>query len=483
MKLDQLTPLFEGITHIEDLAIDEFIDALRNFDKFEISEKIDGSNLQFGYDDEGFYTSRETKKGTQRMRNVNDYPIEFRTTFQRSAHAALEKITPLLLRSEFFSQGDAVEVEVLFGKLPNTVPYSMDTNRIIFLRPTAGDPDIEGIADLVDGQTISVTLETPFTLDGETIQQKQEKHQWVFAQTPTVDGSEVVKSEAFKDIEKQLDKVEKFLKKPSGVGKFSNAEVISLPLNKRPEGVSVEQWKKGKEIIKNMRKKFFDVAEDGTKTGFKHDVKEFLLKELVRKIGSAFGPDVKDGGWIEGVVFRHKDTGRMFKIVDKDMFTTINKFLWKVRGELSDKPKGVDNITSLLGKILSGMATALGHPHLATLQAKRYLRKFGDSKEEILAGLSEGVKFENVQSYWLKYLDMMQEEFNKQLDKYNKERESMALNVNNREIKYDDDVHKRTLQTFADIKQMLNEFERDVAEASTAEDLILVLVGKQIEEL
>ena len=56
MQLGQITKVNEGIDHFEDLAIQDFLNAMRNFEQFEISEKIDGSNLQFGYDEEGFYT-------------------------------------------------------------------------------------------------------------------------------------------------------------------------------------------------------------------------------------------------------------------------------------------------------------------------------------------------------------------------------------------------------------------------------------------
>ena len=141
MQLSQIT---EGITHIEDLGVQEFLDALYNFEKFEISEKIDGSNLQFGYDEQGFYTSRETKGDAERLRSESEYEKEYNTTFQRSAHLALEKAIPSLLKSGHLKQGDAVEVEVLYGVLPNAVPYNEGINRIIFLRPTNGNPNLKG---------------------------------------------------------------------------------------------------------------------------------------------------------------------------------------------------------------------------------------------------------------------------------------------------------------------------------------------------
>jgi hypothetical protein len=486
MRLDQIRPLKEragGITHIEDLAIDELISALRNFEEYEISEKIDGSNLQFGYDGDGFYTSRESKAGDERMRSVDDYPIQYSTTFQRSAHLALEKVMPLIIRSEFFTTGDAVEVEVLFGKLPNAVPYNDDANRIIFLRPISGNPDIEGLSDLLEGQRIRVEVDAPFSLNGKTMDIRPERHVWEFAQTPTVNGNEVVKGEAKQELESKLDEIETFLKQPSGIGGFSNAEAISLPLNKRPEGISTSEWKEAKEAIKSLRKKFYDVSDDGTPTGFKQDIKEFLLKRLVRTIGSAFGPEVSDGGWIEGVVFRHKDTNQMFKVVDKDMFTAVKKFIWKVRDELSEKPKSVNTISSFMGKVLVGLGTSLGIPELGTFQAKRALKKHGSTREEILSNLSKEIDFDNTKSYWEKFITDQQEKFNKELDKYIKGRKDLSFTANDRTFKYDDEVHARTLQVFESVNRILKGFLENTRKAKSAEDLIMLLVGRQLQDI
>lgn len=486
MRLDQIRPLAEragGITHIEDLAIDELVNALRNFEEFEISEKIDGSNLQFGYDEEGFYTSRESKAGDERMRSVDDYPIQYSTTFQRSAHLALEKVMPLIIRSEFFTTGDAVEIEVLFGKLPNAVPYNDDANRIIFLRPISGNPDIKGLSELLDGQNIRVELDAPFSLNGKTMDTRPERHMWQFAQTPTVNGNEVIKGEAKAELDAKLDEIETFLKQPSGIGEFSNAEAVSLPLNKRPEGVTPAEWKEAKTAVKELRKKFYDVADDGTTSGFKHDIKELLLKRLVRAIGSAFGPDVQNGGWIEGVVFRHKDTGQMFKVVDKDMFTAVKNFLWKVRDELSDKPKSVNTVKSFMGKVLVGLGTSIGIPELGTYQAKRALKKHGTTREEILHNIAIESDFENTQSFWEYFIIDQQEKFNKELDKYIKGRKDMSFSTNDRNFTYDDEVHARTLQVFESVNRILAEFLEKIKKAKSMEDLILILVGRQLKEI
>ena len=56
--------LNEGIQHIEALPVRDFINAIENVANFTASEKLDGSNLTFGFENNGrYYTSREAKGG------------------------------------------------------------------------------------------------------------------------------------------------------------------------------------------------------------------------------------------------------------------------------------------------------------------------------------------------------------------------------------------------------------------------------------
>jgi len=483
MQLSQIKPIREGITHIEAMAIGDFIDAMRNFEKFEISEKIDGSNLVFGYDEEGFYTSREGKGQQQRFRSEGEYEIGYQTMYRRSAHLALEKVLPLMERSGYLNVGDSIEIEILYGPLTNVVPHEGDINRIIFLRPITGNPDIKKLAELLEGHKANVQLKVPFTLDGRTQQMRNEAQWWEFTRTPTVDGDEFVQSEAFAQLKVKLSKLESFLSADSGIAQFSNAEAVSLPLNKRPEGIDVAQWKECKLKIKELKKKLYTIGEDGKPQGFVWEVKEFLLNNLVRKIRSEFGPAIADGGWIEGVVFRNTESGEMFKIVDKDMFMVVKDFLWQVRSDLSDKPKSVRTASSFAGELLVGLATSLGHPDLGTFQAKRILRNAGSTPDEIIANLSKGSKFTEIQSYWVKFLQQMQGKFDKILDKYNKEKDSKELEVHDRVFKYDGEVHYRTLQTFNVMNEMLDDMLQKTKSANSITDLYTLLVGRQLSSL
>lgn len=173
-----------GIQHIEDLPVKEFQKAMERIAEYEITEKVDGSEILFGIDENGFYTSRE-KHGGGRVYNVDEYGVTFSNTYKRSAHIALESVLPHL-ESAGLKPGDQVEAEVLYGEVPNVVPYSADTSYIIFLRTTEGTVNIDRLTQELDGHSLSISIMTPYTPDGIQILTRQEDNNWKFARTPVI---------------------------------------------------------------------------------------------------------------------------------------------------------------------------------------------------------------------------------------------------------------------------------------------------------
>jgi hypothetical protein len=97
-------------------------------------------------------------------------------------------------------------------------------------------------------------------------------------------------------------------------------------------------------------------------------IKDYLLNTLVRKVKPFLQthdlkPDEDVG--VEGVVLRDNKTGEMTKIVDKDVFTAINKFNNSVRGNVSglvrtdDQNAPLDMRGGILGQAKIRIATFL----------------------------------------------------------------------------------------------------------------------------
>ncbi|HEY6438369.1 MAG TPA: hypothetical protein VIY47_17415, partial [Ignavibacteriaceae bacterium] len=179
-----INDISRGISHIEDLPVTEFIKTLNSLHEFEITEKVDGAQILFGIDDYGFYTSRESKGG-ERIYNERDYSVTFSSTYKRSAHKLLEQVLPIL-REAGLRNGDQVEAEVVFVELPNVVPYSKDTNYLIFLSTTEGTVNIDHLKQKLDGRSVSVSLISPVTSDGKTISLQEEINEWKFSRAPKI---------------------------------------------------------------------------------------------------------------------------------------------------------------------------------------------------------------------------------------------------------------------------------------------------------
>lgn len=461
-----------GITHIEELAVSDFIKALRNLHHYEVSEKVDGSNLQFGIDENGFYTTRE-QKGGRRQYSAEDYPMTFASSYMRATHLVLEDQLDAM-RSLGLKEGDRIEVEVIYDG--NTVPYNEEQNQIIFLRKVEGDVNFDNLKDGMDGAESIVTFKSPYTIDGKEILTHEVTHKFTIERVPQIDMEEFNKSAAHAEIQKKLASLEKYLQAHSGLYKFTNAEVLAIRLNERPKNISVEKWRDAKELISNTREEIRSHLKDNRLSA----IKKMLLDELVRKIQSAFGPEINEGGWIEGLVFRDKKTGSQFKVVDKEMFTAANKFLWGVRQKLTRRASGpYSSDAGFYGDFMMELANSLGLPELGARRRKAWVKRFGpdlDSQIETLSKKVGKLNTEEMQTYWKNVVDKYENELEKRLEEYNKTYKNMTLKLQGREISYDGEAHKRTLQTFSTLFKNLLTIRSAADRAKSFSDFFKLLM-------
>lgn len=464
-----LIEVSRGISHIEDVPVGEIIEILTTLPNFTVTEKVDGAQILFGIDNKGFYTSRETKGG-ERIYNEGDYGITFSSTYMRSAHKLLEQMLPVL-KGAGLRPGDQVEAEVLYGQVPNVVPYSADTNYLIFLRTTEGTVNIDRLKQKLDGQAVSVSLVSPFTDDGKSITLRENTNNWKFARVPVIEKNynTALINRYIIEMKHYLAIIDSFTMQPLGV-------VLETPLNKIPDWVTPGTWKHVKEYIKERREEIRSELEKD----HIFPLKTVLLNNFVRETASAFGPSVDEGGWIEGVVLRHKTTGKMVKLVDKDVFGTIREMAWKKRNMLTERSKGATSATSFMGRLLLDMSTSIGHPELGTMQAKNYLRKAGTITEERLSSLAEGTDFDSVRSYWVSLFEIRHTELEKDLNNYEKEEVDLPIGTCRSSAAA---IKERTMQTFAQAFQQINEMQIATLQARETNDLLKILVGKQLGEL
>jgi hypothetical protein len=453
-----------GISHIEDLPIAEFIHALNNLHEYGITEKLDGAQILFGIDDNGFYTSRETKGGL-RIYNEQDYGFGFSSTYMRSSHKLLEELLPLLHKGGL-RVGDQIEAEVLYGELPNVVPYSADTNYLVFLRTTEGVVNIDRLRKNLQSQSIPITLSVPYTPDGRFIELREETSNWKISQVPKISVDLVTLQENLKD---KIAGLVAYLKEHAGIQGMSNFALSTVPLNKCPDWCEPQNWKTIKILVKEKREEINKTIQEQHIPG----IKKILLYQMVRNQKSAFGPLYEDGGWIEGIVLRHNVTGKMLKIVDKNVFGVIREAAWKERNMLTEAAKSIDGKHSFLAEMNISLATSLGHPELGTIQARHYLRKVGN-----IFNLLEDIDFKEVRSFWISLLEQKERQLHMRLENYEKEKNS----CNESEFTPMDHPagRVRTLQTFATTFEKIYILQEAAIQAKRTEDLVSALVGKYL---
>ncbi len=471
--------LTEGITHIEDLPIDEFVEMLRNMPSMVVQEKLDGAQLWVGTDDEGkLFTSREGKRsGAERRYQPEDWPLISAFNQFRAAHAAIVAKSQEIQR--VLRPGDTVEAEVLFGRQPNSVTYGANgMSFIAFLRGVEGTPDeiAEHLASSLANQQAEARVEIVDTSDGKELETRQVSVTFQFVSPHKLDSK---KLKAESGIDPLLQKLEAFLKKPSGVGDFSNLKLATTLISTVPKELKAA-FKPAKEQL------LATLLND-----YQLPIKAAVLAKLHHKSGLA-ADDIKpdeDVG-IEGIVLRDPSSGKQVKIVDRDVFTAINKFNQTPRGEVqsalntTDPDAPLDSRGGLLGTMRIRFAEALGNRELAKASNVRKLMQplKGDSPEETLKAFAKSLKaitdFEAVKKKILAIASETYQELDAKLEAFKNDHENYRLQLKNgKEIGLSDETVKKTLLTFAEARRNLKELFDKLKVTKTLAGLLAVLYG------
>lgn len=476
--------LSESITHVEDLPIDKFVAVLRNMPNMSAQEKLDGANLWLGLDENGqFYTSREGKrKDADRRFKVEDWPLVSAFNQFRAAHSALEqKIEEI---KTVLQPGDTVEAEVLFGRQPNSVTYGAGGKSFVaFLRGVNETPDEKAmqLGRTLANQEIEAKVTIVDTEDGEALNEVEQTFPFQFT-TPQAVDSEHLKSAAH--IDKMLSALESFLGKQSGFYGLSNMELLTKNLQQidKDKRASVKQARA--DLLAKVA------------TEYKLPIKQALLDKVVRKIRSGLADDDGDDIGIEGIVLRDPKTGDQIKIVDKDVFTTINKFNQSARQAVSSALNTVDPDASLesrgglMGQLRIRIAELLGNRELAkAANVRKAMQPLkGATPEETIKNFAASMKgIDDYQAIKKKALAMMSEtaqELKAKLEDFKANKDDYRLKLKNgKEMGLSEDTIKRTLLTFAEAKKNLSKWFDKVKLTQNLAQFLAVLYGAQAKSV
>lgn len=475
--------LTEGIVHLEDLDIKDFIKAVRNIATMQASEKLDGSNLWAGLDERGeLFTSRAGKRdGAEKFYSEADYPAFAAYNGFRATHAALMAKEADVKKA--LGPGDTFEVEVLFGRQPNAVTYGLGgKNFIAILRGVEGTSDtkIDQLTAVLNNSEVTVRTPVIDTTDGITLDRKMMEHVFRFV------GVQKIKPEMLKsiDVEEAVKELEDYLDNASPVEGLSNFELMTTSLGSIPKAERAEAKEAKETVLANVKNKF------------KVRIKKELLDKFVSKIKPALAADDLSGdedNGIEGVVLRDPATGEQIKIVDKDSFTTINQFNFAVRNQIGGMVRSTDDSASLesrgglTGVMKIRIAEILGNKDLAIGRGakKIFNDNKGDNPTSTLRNVAKSLngadyigakkKIAAIVAATIDELDSMRETFNKTKDDVDTYRLKLK---SGKAMGLSPEIVKRTMMTFAETRRNLVELLTKIKGTDNFEQLVAVLYGR-----
>lgn len=475
-----------GITHIEDLPIEQFIRMLKKLPELRCVQKLDGANLVAGVDVQGrFYTSRE-QKGGQRFYKPADFPKRPSSDGFKTAHSALEQVKEQFCK--VIKPGMAISCEVIYGEQPNTVIYGKDgMSYVAFLEPVPGDDPTKkldyNVAKLLvegmKGVRVNTNIEGSDTTDGINLVKAPRPMRWGFTR------SDVVPAEVFTQVpyEGKLKELEEFLERPCG-----GAEDI---------GIDMTNY----EVIKDKGQKTGEVRKalkEQVRDEYMLPIKQLFLDKLVYKQKPSLrGPKAGESGYmgIEGLIFVDKSTSERFKVVDRDDFTAVNKFFYQVRNRVvgristSNEDLSLESRGGIIGEARIRCMRLFNVPDLEMPgQAKRALEPFvGADKDETLKNVKETLKelsFEAIRRKMAAVMTHCLSELEDELDEFKSTVDNLELELKSGQtVKYTAEVKRRTLMTFAEGFRSVNCDLKAIRNANGFGDLLSYFLKDALEDL
>jgi hypothetical protein len=487
----------KSIEYLEDMDVKDFIEAIKNIHKCIVAEKLDGTALTFGLDDDNeFYTTRSGKGSTDRMYyKAGDWGISGASNGFKAAHAALKKHVDTI--RQVMKAGEAMDIEILFGRQPNTIVYGLDGfNYIAFLKATPGtnkdlptrQANVKKLYNKLKDKTSDVRTINVDTTDGESLTQGPTVTNWKFT-TP-----EFIKASHFEDtdVKKELASLEEFLKKKNkGMSDLlrkdvTNFEAATMPLS----GIKTSYRSEAKGIK--------DAINGKITNGYKLPIKQQLLDKFIKTVKPRLQdrdvePDEDLG--MEGVVVLDPKSLKQFKIVDKDLFTTLNRFNYEVRNNIRGVVKSDDDDAplnlrgGLLGNAKIRIARLFDMPGLAKgYTTKKTIAKFkGDSPESTVQNIVDSLPDADYMAFKEKIksiIDYTKDELQDTLNNFKENYSEYKVKLENgKTVGYTKEIVRRTLLVFAETKKSIERMEEKIDNCESMGDIVTAMFGRQIKQL
>lgn len=470
-----------GIPHVEDLPIETFIRMLKNLHNLVAVQKLDGANLLIGRDVDGkLFASRE-QKGGERWYKPKDMPTRSAYDGFRAALAACLQIQDILVDN--IKPGQTLNCEILFGEQPNTVMYGKDgLSYIAFLEPTLGDdPTIDldqdlpqRLAKVLAKKRVTTMEKANDTTDGENVIRAPKQITWGFTCSDIVDP----KMYQSIDMTDAIGKLEKYLKQPnqSAIGNGEHDTNYDVFTGKDPKQAAERK-----------------VIGEEVRTKFKLPIKNELMR-LLKKVKPSLSANAGPVG-SEGIIFKDLKTSEVFKVVDRDDFTTVNKFNYEMRNKIigriasSDPNLPLEQRGGIVGNARVRCALLLGIPGIEVpARAKQVLEPLaGATQKHTLQNITTALgplSFESAKRKMGAIIISALHDLEDELDAFKSKGAEGTIELSNgKQVGVSPEVKRRTLLTFADSRVELMDLLQTIRSAKDKTDLVRPFIGRALEDL
>lgn len=325
------------IKHLTDSNLTEVSEILQNIKDCTITEKLDGSSLSFGLDSEGFYTRLAFEK-RKKFRSERDFDDKnFSHTYAKFSHIALERMLPFM-ESMGLSNGTECDVEVLFGDRPNVISYDQNGySSIVFI--SSNNPDFRAREFLAScqGEEIRISSIEPvsYLSDSQIKTVTMEREEiFVFSSVPEIN----LDCKSIMSIHLLGLSLESYLRQ-NILGDMTVATVLTLPLNKKPDGFT-GNWALRKVAIKEERKAIRETLE------------KQITQQLYRiLLSQAQHISLTTSSMIDTEGFVISGKGAVFKVIDKRLFLAAKNYVWEYRDKIK-KAKDSEEVIGLVSEVV-----------------------------------------------------------------------------------------------------------------------------------
>lgn len=479
----------KSLQHLEFLPASEIVSLLENVNNWTTVEKLDGVAFAFGIDDDGkFYTSREGKGRDDKVYSAKEWE-----TYSKSGAGNLFKLAHLAISGvqdeieSVLEKGDVVDVEIILGSQPNVVEYGLNGNSWIVLlnsfRPEKSKK-IEDLMNKIGDQTTKVKANVVSSNDGETLETNVEEIIFGYHSPEKIQVSDV-QVELLDKFKSFLAETNETVSELENVDQMTNEQVLEVSLNKIKKNVR-EVVKTEREFLKVLVMKKYIIP-----------LKEEILNSVVRvRTPELQGKNVEEELGVEGVVAYSETDDFRFKIVDRDVFTKINRFFHKVRDDISgtiissDPTSSLSSRGGIVGSNMLRIFDIMGYSDVkSTRKINEIVKKnLKDSRKETveqLESLTSDIDFRPLASKLtaifkdtINDLDEASSEFKKEWKEYSLD---VPFHGETKTIKYTKEIYNRTLLAFAESRNRTDENLTKIADAKSKTDLVDILFDRQLK--